>query len=211
MSPFELEAVVCGSQVPGPRSLAASTWPERYAEPDTGAACSMCDKDFTAPDIGWGLLIKRGVYGNAYLWRAGRVRGYVVVVWTGGHVARLTALSARQLAGFMAEVTRVGRAIEAHYRPAPKLNVSLLENDIPHLHAHLIPRHPDEPNPERTPVFAHLEHDQQDEARIRSDAAGLRALLARMGGTRAAVAGDGRCDDDAGGGGPAGSGDGGPV
>ncbi|MEU0934667.1 HIT domain-containing protein [Embleya sp. NPDC005971] len=172
--------------MPGPRPFAASTWPERYAQPDAGAGCSMCAKDFTAPDIGWGLLLKRGAYGNAYLWRAGRVRGYVVVVWTGGHVARLTALSARQLAGFMAEVTSAGRAIEAHYRPVPKLNVSLLGNDIPHLHAHLIPRRPDEPTPERVPAFAHLDHDRQDEDRIQSDAAALRALLAHTGATDAA-------------------------
>ncbi|MGW1989382.1 HIT family protein [Embleya sp. NPDC001921] len=151
----------------------------------------MCRKDFTAPDIGWGLLLKRGVYGNAYLWRAGRVRGYIVVVWTGGHVARLTALSPRQLAGFMAEVISAGRAIEAHYRPVPKLNVSLLENDIPHLHAHLIPRHPTEPTPEHPPPFAHLDHGHQDETRIQSDAAALRALLAYTGATYAAETGEG--------------------
>lgn len=191
---------MCGSQVPGPRPPAASTWPERYAEPAVGAACSMCEKDFTAPDIGWGLLLRRGVYGNAYLWRAGRVRGYVVVVWTGGHVARLTALSARQLAGFMAEVTSAGRAIEAHYRPVPKINVSLLENDIPHLHAHLIPRDPDEPTPERAPAFAHLEHDHQDEDGLQSDAAALRALLAYTGATHGVATGDGPCDDSVGGG-----------
>jgi diadenosine tetraphosphate (Ap4A) HIT family hydrolase len=191
---------VCGSQVPGSRPPVASTWPQRYAEPAAGAACSMCDKDFTAPDIGWGVLLKRGVYGNAYLWRAGRVRGYVVVVWTGGHVARLTALSARQLAGFMAEVTSAGRAIEAHYRPVPTLNVSLLENDIPHLHAHLIPRHPDEPTPERAPAFAHLEHDHQEEDRIQADAAALRALLAYPGATSVTVPGDGPCGDPVAGG-----------
>lgn len=137
----------------------------------------MCHKDFAAPDIGWGLLVKRGVYGNAYLWRSGNVRGYIVVVWTGGHVAQLTALSARELSGFMAEVSAAGRAIEAHYRPVPRLNVSLLGNDIPHLHAHLIPRHPDAPTPDRPLPFAHLDHGPQDESHIQSDAMALRALL----------------------------------
>ncbi|GCD94779.1 hypothetical protein EHYA_02448 [Embleya hyalina] len=178
---------MCGSQVPGPRPLEASTWPERYAEPHQDASCAMCEKDFAAPDIGWGLLLRRGVYGNAYLWRSGRVRGYVVVMWTGGHVARLTDLTARQLAGFMTEVTSAGRAIEAHYRPMPGLNVSLLENDIPHLHAHLIPRHPTAPTPDRPPAFAHLDRDRQDETHIQADAAALRALLADPGATEAVV------------------------
>ncbi|WP_439679683.1 HIT family protein [Embleya sp. MST-111070] len=195
--------------MPGPRPLEASTWPERYAEPHPDAPCAMCEKDFTAPDIGWGLLLKRGVYGNAYLWRSGRVRGYIVVVWTGGHVARLTDLTPRQLAGFMTEVTAAGRAIEAHYRPVPGLNVSLLENDIPHLHAHLIPRHPTAPSPGRTPAFAHLDRGRQNEAHIQADAAALRALLAYTG-APGVVVGD-RLLPSGRGGGAGGSRDAGPV
>ncbi|MEU7082143.1 MULTISPECIES: hypothetical protein [Streptomyces] len=35
----------------------------------------MCTNDFTADDIGWGLLVRRGEVSNAYLWRSGQVRG----------------------------------------------------------------------------------------------------------------------------------------
>lgn len=181
-----------GSHLPQPASLSTSaaavapTWPERLAE---HPACVMCRDDHAAVDIGWGLLVKRGVYGSAYLWRSGSVRGYVVVIWTGPHTAELTALDARQLTGFMNEVTAVGRAIEAYYRPAPALNVSLLANDIPHLHAHLIPRHPERHAPGRALPFAHLDHDRQDEYTLQSDAAALRGLLASTGTVRASIPG----------------------
>jgi len=179
-----------GSHVPQPASLstsaaaAAPTWPERLAEQ---SACAMCRDDHAAADIGWGLLLKRGVYGNAYLWRSGTVRGYVVVIWTGPHVAELTALDARQLTGFMGEVADAGRAIEAYYRPTLALNVSLLANDIPHLHAHVIPRHLERPAPGRALPFAHLDHDRQDEYTLQSDAAALRGLLTYTGAARAAI------------------------
>ncbi|MFG3589453.1 hypothetical protein [Streptomyces sp. NPDC047990] len=36
----------------------------------------MCASDWTADDIGWGLLLHRGEVSQSYLWRSGQVRDY---------------------------------------------------------------------------------------------------------------------------------------
>lgn len=41
------------------------------------------------------------------------------------------------------------RAVEGHYRPA-KLNLLALDNAVPHLHAHIVPRYVTDDDPGRT-------------------------------------------------------------
>ncbi|MBV9023608.1 MAG: HIT domain-containing protein [Streptomycetaceae bacterium] len=151
----------------------------------------MCTNDFTADDIGWGLLVNKGRFTNAYLWRSGQVRGYLVVIFTVRHVAEPTEMSPKEAAGFWREAVAAGRAVERLFRPV-KVNYQLLGNAVPHAHFHLTPRYDAEndPAPGGPLPFAVLDHGRQDEDQLRTDAAALRGLL----GYPAREAGSGACE-----------------
>ena len=94
-----------------------------------------------------GTRILRGQTCDAYLVRENvGQRGYAVVIWRGSHVADPTELSDDDAGVYFAEVLRVGRAIEQHYRPI-KLNFEMLGNSLPHLHTHVVPRYLDDGEP----------------------------------------------------------------
>ncbi|GAA3368469.1 hypothetical protein GCM10020367_06940 [Streptomyces sannanensis] len=104
----------------------------------------MCGNDYSADDIGWGILLSRGEVSNAYLWRSGQARGYCVVIYTGRHVAEPTELTEAEATAFWLHTLALGRAIEQHYRPL-KMNYQLLGDAIPHAHTHVVPRYQDDP------------------------------------------------------------------
>ncbi|WP_133904857.1 HIT family protein [Actinophytocola oryzae] len=65
------------------------------------------------------------------------------------------------------------RAVEAVFEPV-KLNISMLGNGLPHLHAHVVPRHAvDDPRPNNPLPHDYLVHGRQDETRFLHDAATL--------------------------------------
>jgi diadenosine tetraphosphate (Ap4A) HIT family hydrolase len=55
------------------------------------------------------------------------------------------AMPATELGGFMADVQRASRALR-QLSAVERVNVAILGNREPHVHAYLIPRRPDEPN-----------------------------------------------------------------
>jgi diadenosine tetraphosphate (Ap4A) HIT family hydrolase len=79
-------------------------------------------------------------------------RGYTLVV-TRTHATELFELSDGEGEQYLRDMRRVARALAAAFRPR-KLNYELLGNTVPHLHWHLFPRYPDDPNPQR-PVWEH--------------------------------------------------------
>lgn len=86
------------------------------------------------------LRILKGSYADVYLNRA-VLRGYAVRSGT-AHVSEPTQLTPEEAVGFFDEVLLAGRATEQCLRLA-KMNYEL----VPHLHAHVIPRHRDDPAP----------------------------------------------------------------
>ena len=74
------------------------------------------------------------------------------------------------------EVLRVASALERHYRPV-KLNILMLGNAVPHLHAHLLPRFAEDPAPGRPLPFPEGERPEVPEGVLRRDALALRALV----------------------------------
>jgi diadenosine tetraphosphate (Ap4A) HIT family hydrolase len=138
----------------------------------------MCQNDFDADDIGWGLLVRRGEVSNAYLWRSGQVRGYSVVIYTGEHVAEPTELDEQAAAAFWRDVLALGRGLEALYQPL-KMNYLLLGNQIPHAHWHCVPRREagTDPAPGGPLPFDVLDLGRQNEEQLQSDARALRQLL----------------------------------
>ncbi|SEL25309.1 isochorismatase family protein [Streptacidiphilus jiangxiensis] len=151
------------------------SWPENFARLLSGEGCGMCatpDQD----DIGWGVRFFNGTYLDAYLWRSGQVRGYTVARWKGpGHVADPTDLNEQEAAGFWRELLTAGDALKRHYQ-ALKLNIELLGNVLPHLHAHMYPRTVDDPAPGGPMPWAFLDEGRQDEDQLLADARTLRRL-----------------------------------
>jgi diadenosine tetraphosphate (Ap4A) HIT family hydrolase len=127
-----------------------------------------------------GERIFNGRVSDAYLVRrdVGQ-RGYAVVIWRGPHVSDPTQLSDDDAGTYFAEVLRVGRAIEKHYRPI-KMNFEILGNSLPHLHTHVVPRHLDDGEPGHPAHF--MRTDFRGEAELPSgeytnDVRDLRRLL----------------------------------
>jgi diadenosine tetraphosphate (Ap4A) HIT family hydrolase len=67
------------------------------------------------------------------------------------HAVELYDLEAVERAGLVEDLSRVARALHRVYRPV-KMNYELLGNLEPHIHWHLVPRLPEDPEP-RGPVW----------------------------------------------------------
>ena len=127
------------------------TWPDDWEQRIRGEGCSICSEG--RPDESDGRLrVYEGGVVDAYLNRDDAALGYVVAYWRGPHVAEATELSDRDAALFWAELMDISRGIEQVFKPA-KLNFLLLGNNVPHLHAHIVPRYVDDPDPGRPPRF----------------------------------------------------------
>ncbi len=77
-------------------------------------------------------------------------RGYTLVV-ARRHATELFHLPEPESTQYFQDMLRVARAMAAAFQPR-KLNYELLGNAVPHLHWHVFPRYPDDPDPLR-PVW----------------------------------------------------------
>lgn len=157
-----------------------SGWPADWDERKRGKGCAMCSEG-RPDDNGFGVRVFAGRTSDAYLQRGDVGHpGYTIVIWRGRHVAEPTELAADEASAYFAEVLRVARAIERHYRPL-KLNLSMLGNSLPHLHTHVIPRYADDDAPGQPPGFMSrpVNEGRRPEADVAREAAALRALLAQ--------------------------------
>ena len=157
--------------------LPLRTWPADWDERRRGIGCPACEEG--RPDrVPSGDRIFAGETSDAYLNRDSAARGYTLLFWRGRHASELTDLRPDELLSFTRELVAVCRAIETHYRPA-KLNVLALGNSLPHLHAHIVPRYVDDPDPGRPPRFMMEDHEWPliDEDDYGSQLRALRALL----------------------------------
>jgi diadenosine tetraphosphate (Ap4A) HIT family hydrolase len=117
----------------------------------TAAECVMCAR-VAGEDP---LFIADLGTSRAYLNEDQFFPGWVFVVLT-RHAVELYDLEARERAAMIEEVTRAAEALARVYRPV-KMNYELLGNQVPHIHWHLVPRLPDDPEP-RWPVWR-VPHD----------------------------------------------------
>ena len=143
-----------------------------------GRDCPICaalgrgDNDF------W-VAVHTGAFTEVNLERRTRMPGYCIVVWRLGHIAEPDDLDPGQASGYWAEVLAAGRAVRARFGPV-KLNYMTLGNTVPHLHTHVVPRYRDDPAPGGPLAWEQIAApDPVPEAGLRSQAADLRALLAR--------------------------------
>jgi len=153
------------------------TWPNDWERRVRGDDCSICAEG--RPDESGGRLrVYEGTVLDAYLNRDDVALGYVIAFWRGYHVAEPTQLGEHDAIQFWRELLYVSRGIERVFRPA-KLNTLLLGNSVPHLHAHIVPRYVDDPDPGRPPRFfmGEAEWHLLDDVDYRAHVAALRAAL----------------------------------
>jgi diadenosine tetraphosphate (Ap4A) HIT family hydrolase len=138
-------------------------WPADWSERVRGKDCAMC-ADGRAEVAHGSSRVFAGRVSDAYLVRndVGQ-RGYCVVVWRGRHVADPTELSTDEATTYFQEVLRVARAVERYVKPI-KMNLEMLGNSLPHLHTHVVPRHPDDGEPGHPAHF--MRADLKDEPQI---------------------------------------------
>jgi diadenosine tetraphosphate (Ap4A) HIT family hydrolase len=156
-----------------------TTWPADWEERRRGIGCIACG-DGRPDRIPDGERILAGATSDAYLSRSSVARGYTLLSWRGRHVSELTDLQPDELLSFTQELVTVCRAIETYYQPL-KLNLLLLGNSMPHLHAHIVPRYWSDPNPGRPPRFMMAEREWPliDEDDYQSQLRALRELLSQ--------------------------------
>jgi diadenosine tetraphosphate (Ap4A) HIT family hydrolase len=154
-------------------------WPADWDDRRRGKDCPMCAEG-RPDDNGFGPRIFAGRYTDAYLQRRDVGQpGYTVAIWRGRHIAELTELSDAEAGDHIAEVLRIARAIEAHYRPI-KMNFDILGNTVPHLHTHILPRYREDGGgmqPARLMRGQVTDQRQIPEEAVTRDAAALRGLL----------------------------------
>lgn len=101
--------------------------------------------------------------------------GYVVMSWfqfykgmalfiAKDHVTELHQLATERKKLFLYEMSIVAEAVQRAFKPV-KLNYELLGNAHPHLHWHVVPRHADDPLPNRPIWVIEKEIREADSAR----------------------------------------------
>lgn len=88
-------------------------------------------------------------------------------------MAEPTELREDEAAAFWRELLKIGRAIETAFEPV-KLNYNLLGNEVPHLHAHVVPRYADDPRPGWPFPFPKEDPPDIPEERFQEDLQALR-------------------------------------
>jgi diadenosine tetraphosphate (Ap4A) HIT family hydrolase len=147
-------------------------WPPSFYEMRDGVGCPMCT-DARPDETPHGARFFLGEVTDAHLRRADIQRGLSIVMWRGRHVVEPTELGPDEAATFWRELLEVGRAIEATFEPV-KLNYNLLGNEVPHLHAHVVPRYADDPRPGWPFPFPEDAAPDIPEDRFRADLTALR-------------------------------------
>jgi diadenosine tetraphosphate (Ap4A) HIT family hydrolase len=112
----------------------------------TDAGCVMCDKYGAAGP----RLIAELETARAYLHEDQFFPGYVLLVLR-RHATELYELGAGERRAHLEEVSRVAQAIARAFQPV-KMNYELLGNQVPHIHWHLVPRLPTDPDL-RAPIW----------------------------------------------------------
>src|SRR5947208_6430660 len=113
--------------------------PSSFYEVRSGVGCPLCAQGRPA-ETARGARFFAGEVVDRHLRRADVQRGLSIVLWHGRHVVEPTELGPDEAAVFSRELLEIGRAIEAAFQPV-KMNYNLLGNDVPHLHAHVVPRY----------------------------------------------------------------------
>jgi diadenosine tetraphosphate (Ap4A) HIT family hydrolase len=141
--------------------------------------CPFCQKladpaGWPAADVVWHFPHAVAVLGPWQFYS-----GYCLLV-SREHATELSHLGPARGA-FLDEMARLAEAIENCFRPH-KLNYELLGNQVPHLHWHLFPRYPDDPDRPRPVWFAlgKADTDPAEKRRLETGAVPRVEAVARL-------------------------------
>ena len=147
-------------------------WPSSFYDRRAGVGCPLCGQG-RPEETPQGARFFAGESVDGHLRRADLQRGLSIVIWHGRHAVEPTELDPNEATAFWRELLEVGRAIEATFEPI-KLNYNLLGNEVPHLHAHVVPRYADDPRPGWPFPFPEDRAPDIPEDRFRADLGALR-------------------------------------
>lgn len=143
-----------------------------FEQSKAGDDCPVCGG--AAPG---GEMIARLDSGAVYLQDDADYRGYCILAFR-RHAVELYDLTPAERASFGNDLARIGAAIGRVCAPS-KLNLSMLGNAVPHLHCHLMPRYPADPEWGGPPAFrTPAERRRLEPCDHAALAASLRELLA---------------------------------
>lgn len=125
------------------------------------AACPLCEKLARLDALPEEEVVWRFPHSIALLGPWQYHTGYCVLV-ARRHAAELHHLPDPERRAFLDELTLLGRAQEACFRPR-KLNCESLGNQVPHLHWHVFPRRSDDPDTLQ-PAWLALDRAERDPA-----------------------------------------------
>ena len=111
----------------------------------SGIDCPMC------PDAGESDVVAVLPSGRVHLQNDADYRGYCILIFR-RHAVELHELAEDERKQWVDDISRIGCAVTDRCGPA-KLNVTMLGNMIPHLHCHIMPRYPDDPDWGHPPVY----------------------------------------------------------
>lgn len=127
---------------------AAKGWqlPDQWDALVRGEGCPGCAEVQTGA-IEKGHVVAHLQVSHLRLMRNQFVQGYCILVCT-EHVSEPYHLSPDDQVRFFQDLMRAAQALDRVFAPV-KMNINLLGNLVPHLHAHLLPRYYDDPAPGR--------------------------------------------------------------
>jgi diadenosine tetraphosphate (Ap4A) HIT family hydrolase len=162
----------------------AADWPDLKA----GVGCKLCSF-LATEDPDWGIRIYTGRVATGFLSVRGQIPGYSWVIWNSGHVCEPTELSPADARAFFADMLTVGSAVEQILQPA-KMNYEILGNNVPHLHAHVLPRPQKDPIPRGALPWTYLDDGRHDIGKTEDLAAEIRRRLEEASGDSTAAGTD---------------------
>jgi diadenosine tetraphosphate (Ap4A) HIT family hydrolase len=118
---------------------------EKFERRKSGVECPMC------PDTGDADLVAELPSGRVHLQNDADYRGYCILIFR-RHAVEIHDLTKAERGQWIEDLSNMGRAISEVCAPA-KLNVTMLGNMAPHLHCHIMPRYPEDPDWGRPPAY----------------------------------------------------------
>jgi diadenosine tetraphosphate (Ap4A) HIT family hydrolase len=118
---------------------------ETFVQRKAGVGCPMC------PDSAGSDVVAELDSGRVHLQNDADYRGYCILIFR-RHAVELHELTAAERTQWIEDIARIGRALSELCQPA-KLNIAMLGNLVPHLHCHIMPRYPEDPEWGHPPVF----------------------------------------------------------
>lgn len=150
----------------------AESWPTNWEQQKAGVGCPFCAEGRPESNE-YGIRIFEGDSLDAYLQRRAPLPGYTIAVWRGRHVPGPVELRDHEVASYAAELVRVARALQTHFKPAQATFLTL-DLMIPHLHTNIVLRYLDDGSPGR-PIA--MTGDPIPSKQLDADVDALRTLL----------------------------------